>query len=228
MPPSSGEGMSDSPPPGGLSTSREPGAGARTRPPRLRRTRGVHQPPLRPEQPASSGVDVKDLRPLRGRPFGSIPDPDASTRRAQMQAENGQKKDQEQERGVDRPRFFRDELQETEMAVFRASKDQGAERPSLEVQELVKQLDADFEELNAQHSGLELLASPNVIKTVRVSWSAHHDIALSLKVDSGFDAGPLPDDHRAFGELKLTIFRSRAGFIASAKNQLGIGRQYVG
>jgi len=28
---------------------------------------------LRPEQRAPPGVDVKDLRPLRGRPYGSIP-----------------------------------------------------------------------------------------------------------------------------------------------------------
>jgi hypothetical protein len=38
------------------------------------------RPPLRPEQPAPSGVDVKDLRPLRGRPFGSIPDPDPNAK----------------------------------------------------------------------------------------------------------------------------------------------------
>ena len=49
---------------------------------------------LRPEQRAPPGVDVKDLRPLRGRPYGSIPDPDASPRRAHKQAENPQEKDQ--------------------------------------------------------------------------------------------------------------------------------------
>jgi cell wall-associated NlpC family hydrolase len=50
--------------------------------------------PLRPEQHAPPGVDVKDLRPLRGRPCGPIPDPDASTRRAQRQAERSQKRSQ--------------------------------------------------------------------------------------------------------------------------------------
>src|SRR5512133_2968035 len=49
---------------------------------------------LRPEQRAPPGVGVKDLRPLRGRPCGSIPDPDASPRRAHKQAENPQEKDQ--------------------------------------------------------------------------------------------------------------------------------------
>ena len=49
---------------------------------------------LRPQQRAPPGVGVKDLRPLRGRPCGSIPDPDASPRRAHKQAENLQEKDQ--------------------------------------------------------------------------------------------------------------------------------------
>ncbi|MDT7717056.1 MAG: hypothetical protein QOH09_3048 [Pseudonocardiales bacterium] len=54
--------------------------------------------PLRPEQHAPPGVDVKDLRPLRGRPSGPIPDPDASTRRAQRQAERSQKRSQKRTR----------------------------------------------------------------------------------------------------------------------------------
>ena len=42
---------------------------------------------LRSEQRAPRGADVKDLRPLRGRPFGPIPDPDALPGAAQQQAE---------------------------------------------------------------------------------------------------------------------------------------------
>jgi hypothetical protein len=45
-----------------------------------------------PKQRAPSGVGVKDLRPLRGRPCGPIPDPDASSRRAHKQAESRRKK----------------------------------------------------------------------------------------------------------------------------------------
>jgi hypothetical protein len=49
--------------------------------------------PLRLEQRAPPGVGVKDLRPLRGRPSGPIPDPpDASLRRAHKQAENLRRK----------------------------------------------------------------------------------------------------------------------------------------
>ena len=47
---------------------------------------------LRPEQRAPRGVGVKDLRPLRGRPFGPILDPNASARRAPKQAEETQKR----------------------------------------------------------------------------------------------------------------------------------------
>jgi hypothetical protein len=50
-----------------------------------------------PEQRAPSGVVVKDLRPLRGRPFGPLLDPDASPRRAHKQADNDQKKDHNQQ-----------------------------------------------------------------------------------------------------------------------------------
>src|SRR5215212_1500147 len=58
---------------------------------------------LRPEQRAPSGVCVKDLRPLRGRPFGSILDPNASPRRAQEQAKNGKKKDHPARTGLTGP-----------------------------------------------------------------------------------------------------------------------------
>jgi hypothetical protein len=58
---------------------------------------------LPPQQRAPSGVDVKDLRPLRGRPFGPIPDPDASPRRAREQEEDDQNENQEQERGLTGP-----------------------------------------------------------------------------------------------------------------------------
>jgi hypothetical protein len=58
---------------------------------------------LRPEQRAPSGVGVKDLRPLRGRPFGPILDPDASSRRAHKQAENRKKKDHRARRGLTGP-----------------------------------------------------------------------------------------------------------------------------
>ena len=64
---------------------------------------------LPPQQRAPSGVDVKDLRPLRGRPFGPIPDPDASLRRAHKQAENPRKKIHNKNYRVDRPRSFRND-----------------------------------------------------------------------------------------------------------------------
>jgi len=74
------------------------------------RARGATpQPLLRPEQRAPSGVGVKDLRPLRGRPSGPIIDPDASPRRAHKQAENHKEKISSTELGVDRPRSFRDD-----------------------------------------------------------------------------------------------------------------------
>ena len=98
--------MTDSPP-RGLSTSRDTGTGARTRPPAPEHRGAAPQPLLRPEQRAPSGVGVKDLRPLRGRPFGPILDPDASPRRAHKQAKNHKKKISTTELGVDRPRSFR-------------------------------------------------------------------------------------------------------------------------
>src|SRR3954464_12874943 len=91
MPPSSGEGMSDSPS-RGLSTSREPALEHAPDHHGPEEHEEFTDPPLRPEQPAPSGVDVKDLRPLRGRPFGPIPDPDASTPRAPRRAENARRK----------------------------------------------------------------------------------------------------------------------------------------
>jgi hypothetical protein len=82
--------MTDSPSPG-LSTAGATGDWSvhLTRAPE---TSEPAQSLLRPEQRAPSGAGVKDLRPLRGRPFGSIPDPDASPRRAQEQAENDKEK----------------------------------------------------------------------------------------------------------------------------------------
>jgi hypothetical protein len=46
---------------------------------------------LRTQQRAPPGVGVKDLRPLRGRPYGPIPDPNASSTRPN-EAENSQQK----------------------------------------------------------------------------------------------------------------------------------------
>jgi hypothetical protein len=106
------EGMTDSPHPGGLSTSRgkPPGNGAHT--PNPDPTTGSSTTTLlRPEQRAPRGVDVKDLRPLRGRPFGPIPDPDASLGAAQQQAKRTARKIHRQEQRVDRPRPFRDDCQ---------------------------------------------------------------------------------------------------------------------
>jgi hypothetical protein len=54
---------------------------------------------LRPEQRAPSGAGIKDLRPLRGRPFGPILDPDASSRRAQSRRRTERRKITEQEAG---------------------------------------------------------------------------------------------------------------------------------
>ena len=69
----------------------------------LRRSQPAPNRLLRPEQGAPSGVGVKDLRPLRGRPFGPILDPDASPRRAQVQAKNRKKKDHPARRGLTDP-----------------------------------------------------------------------------------------------------------------------------
>ena len=52
-----------------------------------------HNHLLRPEQRAPRGVAVKDLRPLRGRPFGPIPDLDALSDAAQQQAKDDGEKD---------------------------------------------------------------------------------------------------------------------------------------
>ena len=94
--------MTDSPN-GGLSTAGDTGAGARTRP-TPENSREPPDLPLRPEQHAPRGVGVKDLRPLRGRPSGPIPDPNASTRRApETGGRNAKRKDQEQERRLTGP-----------------------------------------------------------------------------------------------------------------------------
>src|SRR3954469_14372946 len=101
--------MTDSPLTGPV---HQPGTGAGAPHLTARRSRTTRSPTnlaLRPEQHPPAGVDVKDLQPLRGRPCGPILDPNASTRRAQRQAEHSQKKDQEQESGVDRPRSFRND-----------------------------------------------------------------------------------------------------------------------
>jgi hypothetical protein len=100
--------MTDSPTPG-LSTSRNRRWSTAADHPSIENNPEPTNLPLRPEQPAPPGVDVKDLRPLHGRPCGPIPDPEASTRRAQKQAERSQKKDHKQEPEVDRPHSFRND-----------------------------------------------------------------------------------------------------------------------
>ncbi|MDQ2709636.1 MAG: hypothetical protein M3Z25_19310 [Actinomycetota bacterium] len=82
--------MTDSPT-RGLSTSRDTGTGARQQiPSHQHRSRRTHL--LRCEQHAPSGVEVKNLRPLRGRPFGPIPDLDAYLVATKGHAENDKKK----------------------------------------------------------------------------------------------------------------------------------------
>jgi hypothetical protein len=68
--------MTDSPT-GGLSTNWATGPGARTRPPTPAQKGALDNFFLRLEQRAPRGVDVQDLRPLRGRPCGPILDLDA-------------------------------------------------------------------------------------------------------------------------------------------------------
>jgi hypothetical protein len=58
---------------------------------------------LRCPQRAPRGVGVKDLRPLRGRPFGPIPDPDALLDAAQQHPESAQGKDQQHKPGLTGP-----------------------------------------------------------------------------------------------------------------------------
>jgi hypothetical protein len=93
MPPERGEEMTDTPP--GLSRHPDTGHGARTQPP-IRRS---SEPPtfsfLPRLQHAPRGVDIQDLRPLRGRPYGPIPDTDAYP----GAPTNPQKKLNPQERG---------------------------------------------------------------------------------------------------------------------------------
>ena len=69
-----------------------------------------HSTLLRLEQRAPRGVDVQDLRPLRGRPCGPILDPDAYPGAPTTPAKNRQKKDQSSEHEVDRHHPFRDDL----------------------------------------------------------------------------------------------------------------------
>ena len=57
-------------------------------------------------QHAPGGVDVQDLRPLRGRPCGPIPDTDAYP----GAPTDDQKKIQQPHKQVDQPRPFRDDL----------------------------------------------------------------------------------------------------------------------
>ena len=76
MPPERGEEMTDTPPgavppSGHRSWSTHP----TTHPPRIF---GAADLPFLPRlQHAPRGVDIQDLRPLRGRPYGPIPDTDA-------------------------------------------------------------------------------------------------------------------------------------------------------
>jgi hypothetical protein len=57
-------------------------------------------------QHAPGGVNVQDLRPLRGRPCGPIPDTDAYP----GAPTDDQKKVQQPNKQVDQPRPFRDDL----------------------------------------------------------------------------------------------------------------------
>jgi hypothetical protein len=100
--------MTDSPSPG-LSTSRNRRWSTAPDRPSIENNPEPTDLPLRPEQHAPPGVDVKDLRPLRGRPCGPIPDPDASTRRAQRQAERSQKKITNKNPELTGPRSFRND-----------------------------------------------------------------------------------------------------------------------
>jgi len=102
--------MTDSPPPGGLSTAGAPALEHAHDHEHTRTDRSRADSVFSAlEQRAPPGVGVKDLRPLRGRPFGPIPDPDASLRRAHKQAENPRKKIHNKNYRVDRPRSFRND-----------------------------------------------------------------------------------------------------------------------
>ena len=101
--------MTDSPHLRGLSTTGAPALETHpTRTPTPTEPHRLHF--LRLEQHAPRGIGVKDLRPLRGRALpGPILDPDALLDAAHKQAENEQEKINDKNRGVDRPRSFRDD-----------------------------------------------------------------------------------------------------------------------
>jgi len=65
--------------------------------------REQHHNHLRPQQRAPRGVDIKDRRPLRGRPFGPILDPDASPGAAQQQAKETVRKIHNKNNGLTGP-----------------------------------------------------------------------------------------------------------------------------
>ena len=98
------EGMTDSPATRGLSTP----TGTRRwshapRPiPRVHRSSRPTSP-LRPQQHASRGIGVQDLRPLRGRSSGSILDPDALPDAAPSRRRTARRKINKQERGLTGP-----------------------------------------------------------------------------------------------------------------------------
>jgi hypothetical protein len=97
--------MTDSPH-RGLSTKPEPGTGARTPRPLQADHIGAATRSSPAFQHAPRGVDVQDLRPLRGRPCGPILDPDAYPGAPNSQT----KRVKNEEHGVDRPRPYRDDL----------------------------------------------------------------------------------------------------------------------
>ena len=107
MPPSARRRNDRQPHTGGLFTSREPGFGARAPRPRPPITRGnqSRRPPslsaLNSMRRAASAS--RTSRPLRGRPCGPIPDPDALPRRAHKQAEDSKKKIKTKNRGLTSP-----------------------------------------------------------------------------------------------------------------------------
>ena len=94
-----GEEMTDTPT--GLSRHPDTGHGARTQPPSAEPF-GAADFPFCLFQHAPRGVDVQDLRPLRGRPCGPIPDTDAYPGAPTRPAEE----DQNTKNEVDRPRPF--------------------------------------------------------------------------------------------------------------------------
>ena len=103
MPPTSrGEGMTDSPTPEACPPAGHHLAMEHTPQPRPHH-REQHHNHLRPQQRAPRGVDIKDRRPLRGRPFGPILDPDASPGAAQQQAKETVRKIHNKNNGLTGP-----------------------------------------------------------------------------------------------------------------------------